>query len=496
MLDTGTTLSDVIRLIKERVVKVSEVTQFYLERATRLNPSINAFITVNDAVLDQAQKMDDQLPNQEQWEKQPLWGVPLGIKDMFCTKGLRTTAASRMLAQFVPPYDATVVSRLKQAGALILGKLNQDEFAMGSSTETSYFGQCRNPWHLEYVPGGSSGGSAAAVAASMCPAALGTDTGGSIRQPAHFCGIVGIKPTYGRVSRFGIVAFASSLDQAGPMTKTVEDAARILEVISGLDIKDQTTSSEKVPSWSNNLNPNVRGLRVGVLQEFMDKSSLNIDVARALEEVEAFLRKEGASLVPISLPLVKHGVSVYYLIASSEASSNLARYDGVRYGHRAQFDHFSGVTLERFYSRNRSEGFGAEVKSRIMLGTYCLSAGYYDAYYKKASQVRRLLRDDFLKAFQQCDVILSPVSTTPAFRLGERLHDPLQMYLNDICTVSVNLAGLCGISVPVTLSSQGLPIGVQFIGKPFDEQSLFNCGFALEKAFAFYRRFKNELPRL
>jgi aspartyl-tRNA(Asn)/glutamyl-tRNA(Gln) amidotransferase subunit A len=485
-------LSELRQQIQTKKVSIKEVAQFYFDRAQTLNPKINAWITLNDEVISQAEVLDRNIGSVD-FNQQPLYGMPLGIKDMFCTKGVKTTAASKILSNFIPPYDATVIGRLKSAGAMVLGKLNQDEFAMGSSNETSYFGLTKNPWNLDYVPGGSSGGSAAAMAARMCVATLGTDTGGSIRQPAHFCGIVGVKPTYGRISRYGIVAFASSLDQAGPMTATVTDAALMLEVMCGKDPKDQTTADQPVPKWSQNLSPNIKGKKVGILKEYSEGGGLSEDVQAALNETYAFLRSQGAELVEISVPMAAHGVSVYYLIASSEASSNLARYDGVRYGHRAHFENLGGVSLDEFYCRNRGEGFGFEVKSRIMLGTYCLSAGYYDAYYKKASQVRRILRAQFLEAFEKCDVIVAPVSASAAFKIGHRIANPLQMYLNDIFTVSANLVGLPGMSIPVTKNSDNLPIGVQVLARHFDEQTMLNFGFAIEQSSKMKGQYVNGL---
>ncbi len=476
-------MAETLEQYKQKNIKPSEVAQCYWDRAQKLNPKLNAWITFNEDFLAQALKADEKI-NDVDWSKTPLWAVPLGVKDMFCTKGIKTTAASKMLSNFTPPYDATVVERLKSAGALVLGKLNQDEFAMGSSNETSFYGPAYNPWNLEYVPGGSSGGSAAAMASKSCLVTLGTDTGGSIRQPSHFCGLVGVKPTYGRVSRYGIVAFASSLDQAGPMASTVTDAALILESMCGQDAKDQTSSDQKVAPWSKKLSAQVKGKKIGIIKEYWETSGLSEDVKQVTQNAYDYLKAEGAELVDLSIPLTEHAVAIYYLVASSEASSNLSRYDGVRYGHRANFENLSGINLDLFYSKNRGEGFGSEVKTRIMLGTYCLSAGYYDAYYKKASQVRRLLQEQFLNAFSKCDAIVSPVSTTPAFKLGHRIMNPLQMYLNDIFTVSANLVGIPAMTVPYGLSTDGsgLPIGVQIMSKHFDEQTMLDIGFALESA--------------
>ena len=447
----------------------------------KLNPKINAMISINERALAQA-KVSDERPSRGLLE-----GIPLGIKDMLCTKGLRTTAGSKILGNFVPPCSATVVNRLEGAGAITIGKCNQDEFAMGSSNETSFFGACLNPWNLNHVPGGSSGGSAAAVAAGMCAASIGTDTGGSIRQPANFCNLVGVKPTYGRVSRYGIVAFASSLDQAGPLTRTVEDSALILEVICGADQRDSTTSSRPVPAFSKNLSPSLKGLRVGLPKEYFS-DSISKDTQKTIQEAIAAVKAAGAEIVEVSIPLSNIGVSVYYLIATSEASSNLARYDGVRFGYRADFHSRPAVDLEEFYSRTRGEGFGQEVKRRIVLGTYALSSGYYDAYYTKACQVRRLLRDQFVQAFQKCDVLLSPVTTHPAFKIGERVQDPLQMYFNDIFTISTNLAGIPGMSVPAGFSQEGLPIGVQLSAAHFEEQKMLNVAYCLEQSLKAYEK--------
>jgi aspartyl-tRNA(Asn)/glutamyl-tRNA(Gln) amidotransferase subunit A len=403
----------------------------------------------------------------------------MAIKDLLCTKGLKTTASSKILANFVPPYSATVVNRLEAAGAVTIGKTSLDEFAMGSSNENAASGAVHNPWNLEYVPGGSSGGSAAAIAARMAPGAIGTDTGGSIRQPASFCGLFGIKPTYGRVSRYGIIAFASSLDQAGPMALSTKDCALILETISGSCAHDSTSATIEVPKWSEIITDDVKGLRVGLPKEYFAEK-MDSDVERVTREAIAALKDRGAVIVDVSLPLVKHAVPVYYLVATSEASSNLARYDGMRFGHRST--NAAHGDLDDLYSSSRGEGFGSEVKRRIMLGTYALSSGYYDAYYQKASQVRRLIRNEFLNAFQSCDVILSPVCTSPAFKVGERINDPLEMYLNDIFTTSTNLAGLPGMSVPAGYSKAGLPIGVQLMTRHFDETRMFNVSLALENS--------------
>lgn len=464
--------------VRSKKISAVEVTKYFLDRIASLNPKLNAFITVNKDALKEAEEVDAKIARGE--DPGLLAGVPIGIKDSICTDGLRTTAASKMLENFVPPYSATLVHRLREAGGVIIGKTNLDEFAMGSSNETSAFGAVRNPWNPEYVPGGSSGGSAAALAAGLVPAAIGTDTGGSIRQPASFCGVYGVKPTYGRVSRYGIIAYASSLDQAGPMANSTEDCARLLEVISGPCRFDSTTARVEVPRWSANLNSDLKGMRIGLPKEFFTKD-VEADVEQVTQAAIEAVKKRGAEIVEVSVPFVKHAVSVYYLIATSEASSNLARYDGIRYGHRANFAERSSVDLEEFYSRTRGEGFGHEVKRRIMLGTYALSAGYYDAYYLKASKIRRLLRDQVLKAFEECDVLLTPVATSPAFRLNSRITDPITMVMNDSLTTLANLAGIPAMSCPAGFSRDGLPIGVQLMAKHFEEARLFMVSLALEE---------------
>lgn len=481
-------LKEVSDSVKSRKISAVEVTRYFLTRIEKLNPEINAVITVNLQALAEAALIDEKIKNNE--PVGPLAGVTFGIKDLVCTKGLMTTAGSKILGQFVPPYDATLVERLRGAGAVILGKLNLDEFAMGSSTETSYFGKCRNPWNVNYVPGGSSGGSAAAQAARLTLGTIGTDTGGSIRQPASFCGVVGIKPTYGRVSRYGVIAYASSLDQAGPIVSSVEDAALTLEVICGHDRKDGTTSTRKVPEFSKLLNADVRGLKIGLVKEYRD-DSLHADIAQTYYSAIAELTKAGAEFVEVSIPLTEFAVPMYYLIAASEASSNLARYDGVKFGFRAEFKDLTSISLDDFYSQTRGEGFGKEVKRRIMLGTYCLSSGYYDAYYNKACQVRRLLRDQYLETFKKCDALLSPVTTSPAFKIGERSADPLKMYLNDIFTTATNLAGLPGLSVPYGISADGLPIGIQLTGPHFEEQKILNIALALQSMTSVRERTPN-----
>ncbi len=466
--------------IKSKKISATEVARFYLKRVTELNPKLNAYLTMNENLLTQAGEWDQRIAKGENLDSLKLVGVPFGIKDMLCTKGIRTTAASKILENFIPPYDSTVVSRIKKNGGLVLGKLNLDEFAMGSSNETSAYGVCRNPWNLDCVPGGSSGGSAAAQAAGLAAVTIGTDTGGSIRQPASFCGVVGVKPTYGRVSRYGIVAYASSLDQAGPMGNSVEDAALVLDSICGFDEMDSTTAQKAETRFCDNLNKSIKGKRIGILKEFFS-DQLDSDVKKSLELATSNLKKLGVEIVEVSIPLTEHAVPIYYLIASSEASSNLSRYDGVKYGYRYDFQDLSSVSLDTFYSKTRGTGFGPEVKRRIIMGTYCLSSGYYEAYYGKASQVRRMLKSQFDEVFKKCDAVISPVSTTPAFKLGERIEDALAMYLNDIFTVSTNLAGIPGMSLPYAMSRSGLPIGLQLMCKDFDEQTMLNIAAALEE---------------
>jgi aspartyl-tRNA(Asn)/glutamyl-tRNA(Gln) amidotransferase subunit A len=456
-------------------VKAVDVCRAALDRIERLS-ELNAFLTVTgDAAIAQAQQIDRAVENGE--ELPPLSGTIIAIKDNMVTRGVRTTAGSRILFNYTPPYTATAVERLQAAGAIIVGKTNLDEFAMGSSTENSAYGPVKNPWDATRVPGGSSGGSAVAVAAGMAIGALGSDTGGSIRQPASLSGVVGLKPTYGRVSRYGLIAFGSSLDQIGPFANSVEDAARILSVIAGRDPNDSTSSNVDVDDYVLALKGDVRGLRVGVPREYFG-AGLDPDVKEKVEAAINKLEEIGAEVVDVSLPHTKYAVPVYYLIATAEASSNLARYDGVRYGFRAE----EAVALKAMYSRTRDQGFGAEVKRRIMLGTYALSAGYYDQYYGKAQKVRSLIECDFRNAFEKCDVIATPTAPTPAFKLGEKTDDPLEMYLSDIYTITVNLAGVPGLSMPCGLSSSGLPIGIQLIGKQFDEARLLRAAHNLEQA--------------
>ncbi|MCC7125182.1 MAG: Asp-tRNA(Asn)/Glu-tRNA(Gln) amidotransferase subunit GatA, partial [Acidobacteria bacterium] len=453
---TSPTVRGLATAIRNKELTAVEACTQALERIRAEEPHIGAFTTVtHERALDRARQIDAAGATDD---TQILRGVPVAIKDNICTAGVPTTAASRILAGFVPPYSATVVARLEAAGAIVIGKANMDEFGMGSSTENSSMGVTKNPWDLTRTPGGSSGGSAAAVASGMVAAALGSDTGGSIRQPAAFCGLVGLKPTYGRVSRYGLLAFASSLDQIGPLVHTAEDAALLLQALAGHDPHDATASAEPVPDYLSSIDRGAKGLRIGVPRAFVG-DGVDADVQRSFADALTRWQDAGATVVDIALPHAAHAIPVYYLIATAEASSNLARYDGVRYGHRATLG--KGDGLREMYDRTRDEGFGAEVKRRIMLGTYVLSHGYYDAYYLKAQQVRTLLRQDYDHAFATCDVVAMPTTPTPAFRLGEKTSDPLQMYLVDVFTVSANLTGLPAISMPAAPASSGLPIGVQ-----------------------------------
>jgi len=461
-----------IKELKEAITKGEltprEITEAFLQRTQEVESKVKAYITfLPDLALEKASCS----------LKGELSGIPLAIKDNICTKGIKTTCASKILENFIPPYDATVIERLKSQGFILLGKTNMDEFAMGSSTENSGFFPTYNPWDLNRVPGGSSGGSAAAVAAGECPGALGSDTGGSIRQPASFCGVVGLKPTYGRVSRYGLVAFASSLDQIGPITRSVEDAAILFSLISGHDPRDSTSAPYAPLKAEELLSKDPKGMVIGIPKEYFGEG-LDNEVKEAVLEALKVMEGLGCKIEEVSLPHAPYAVATYYLVATAEASSNLARYDGVKYGYRAS--NFND--LYEMYVKTRSEGFGEEVKRRIMLGTYALSAGYYDAYYLKAQRVRTLIKRDFEKAFEFCDVLITPTSPTRAFKLGERIKDPLTMYLSDIYTISVNLAGIPAISIPCGFSSEGLPIGLQIIGKAFDEASVISLANAYEKS--------------
>jgi aspartyl-tRNA(Asn)/glutamyl-tRNA(Gln) amidotransferase subunit A len=472
----------IARDVAEGRVSAVEMCRATLERIAQVNPSLNAFTLVDETrALDRAAAVDRQRAAGAPLG--PLAGVPVALKDNLCTRGMPTTASSRILERFVPPYDATVVTRLERAGAVIVGKTNCDEFAMGSSNENSAFGAVRNPWALDRTPGGSSGGSAAAVASFCVPLALGSDTGGSIRQPAAFCGVTGLKPSYGRVSRYGLLAFASSLDQIGPITRTVQESALALTVLAGPDPMDSTSSREAVPDFVAALDGHAAGVRIGVPRAFIS-DAVDAGVRSAFDAALEVLRNAGATIVDIDLPYARYAVPVYYLVCTAEASSNLARYDGVKYGHRST----ASQSLKAMYCRTRDEGFGPEVKRRIMLGTYVLSAGYYDAFYLKAQQVRTLLKQDYDRAFGSVDLIATPTTPTPPFKLGEKTDDPLQMYLADIFTVGVNLVGLPGISVPCGLATtEGpnpgrLPIGLQLVGRMFDESTLLRVADAYERA--------------
>jgi len=477
------TIDELAKLLREKKVSAPEILEAHLKRVQEHDGKIGAFLHVNaEQALAQAKKAQELLDGGR--GVTALTGIPVGIKDVIVMDGTPSTAASRMLEKFNGTFDATVVTKLKHAGAVPFGKLNMDEFAMGSSTENSAYKKTTNPWDTGCVPGGSSGGSAAAVAAGFAPVTIGSDTGGSIRQPAAFCGVAGLKPTYGRVSRFGVIAFASSLDQLGPFGRTVKDAAHLLQFMSGYDGMDSTSVDRPVPDYAAAHDRGVKGLRIGIPKEyFID--GMDADVEKAVRAAITELEKQGAKTVPVSLPHTKYAVATYYLVATAEASSNLARYDGVRFGYRAK----DPKDLADLYIRSRGEGFGPEVKRRIMLGTFCLSAGYYDAYYRKAQQLRWLIRQDFLDAFRSCDVIASPVTPSAAFRFGEKSADPIQMYLSDIFTISCNLAGICGLSVPCGFTGKGLPVGLQVLAPHFAEELLIQTGGAYERATDWHRQF-------
>ncbi len=467
--------------LREKKISSVDLTRALLDRIRAVDGRVHAYLSVmEEEALAMAEAADKRLAA---GDAAPLTGIPVGLKDIFLARDSRTTCASKILDNFVAPYDAFVVKKLRDAGSVFLGKLNMDEFAMGSSTENSAYGPSRNPWDLERTPGGSSGGSSAAVAAGEATLTLGTDTGGSIRQPAAFTGTVGLKPTYGRVSRYGVIAFASSLDQVGPITADVEDAALLLQAIAGHDPQDSTSANRPVPDYTAEMRSGVKGLRIGIPKEYFVEG-LDPEVEKAVRDAIESLKAQGAEVREVSLPHTKYAVSTYYLIAPAEASSNLARYDGVRFGVRAA----NPENLQDLYTRSRGEGFGPEVKRRIMIGTYALSAGYYDAYYLKAQKVRTLMKQDFDKAFESVDVILTPTTPSPAFRFGEKVTDPLQMYLNDIFTIACNLAGLPGMSLPCGFTANNLPIGLQLLGKPWDEATLFRVGYAYEQAHDWHKR--------
>ncbi len=469
------TLTEVASKIKNKEVTIKEVLDDIYSRIEDIEPKVDAYITLTkDLAYRRAEELQKRLNNGE--DIGVLGGVPIAIKDNICTNGVKTTCASRMLENFTPIYDATVVKKLEEAGAIIVGKTNMDEFAMGSSTETSYFKKTRNPWNLNRVPGGSSGGSAAAVSSDMAFAALGSDTGGSIRQPASYCSVVGLKPTYGLISRFGLIAFASSLDQIGPFTKNVEDAAVMLNVISGHDALDTTSANIEKTDYTKSLVNDVKGKIIGIPTDFITEG-ISKDVKQAYDSAIDTLKSAGAKIEEIKLEYAKYSLATYYIIATAEASSNLGRYDGIRYGYRAK----DFNDLDELYVKSRTEGFGDEVKRRIMLGTYVLSSGYYDAYYKRAQQVRTLIVENFKKAFEKCDVIMIPTAPNTSFKFGAHNASPLEMYLEDIYTVPVNIAGLPGISVPGGFGKNGMPIGIQFISKAFDEQNLLQVAYTFEK---------------
>lgn len=468
------TIHELREKLKRREISARELTSEFLKRIEKVDNDIHSYITITkDESLKQAEDLDNKV---KAGKDLPLLGIPLAIKDLICIKGIRTTCGSKILSNYVPPYDATVIKKLRESGALFLGKLNMDEFAMGSSTETSHFGVTRNPWNLDVIPGGSSGGSAASVSADECAGSLGSDTGGSIRQPASMCGITGLKPTYGRVSRFGLVAFASSLDQIGPMTKDVTDTAILMNVISGRDPLDSTSADLPVPDFTKSLLNNVKGLKIGIPKEYFVEG-MDGDVEKSIRDAVELFKKLGAEIKEVSLPHTDYAVSAYYVIAPAEASSNLARYDGVKYGYRTD----NSKNLLSMYKKTREEGFGAEVKRRIMLGTYTLSSGYYDAYYLKAQKVRTLIKKDFDDTFKNCDILLTPTAPTPAFKIGEKFDNPIQMYLSDIFTISVNLAGVPAISIPCGFSKNGLPIGLQIIGRHFDEETIIRAAYTFEQ---------------
>jgi aspartyl-tRNA(Asn)/glutamyl-tRNA(Gln) amidotransferase subunit A len=478
------TLAQLSSLLQKREISSEELTTSYLARIDSYGKDLNCFITkLDESALTQAKKADEDIKANK---ATPLTGIPIAHKDIFCTDGIRTTCASKMLDNFIAPYDATIISNIKDSGMVTLGKTNMDEFAMGSSNENSFYGSVKNPWDKTKVPGGSSGGSAAAVAARLAPVATGTDTGGSIRQPAGFCGITGLKPTYGRVSRNGMIAFASSLDQGGPLAQSAEDAAMLLNVMAGYDKRDSTSAQKDVEDYTLNLNDSIDGLKIGLPKQYFDEQ-LDNDVASRIQTAIKELESAGAKIMEVDLPNTHLSIPAYYVIAPAECSSNLARFDGVRYGYRCE----NPKDLSDLYCRSRGEGFGPEVKRRIMIGTYVLSSGYYDAYYLQAQKIRRLIRDDFQKVLEEVDVILGPTSPTTAFTINARTSDPVSMYLSDIYTVSVNLAGLPGISLPAGFVD-GLPVGLQIIGRHFSESRLLNIGHRFQQATDWHKMIPEE----
>ena len=472
---TELTVHELQEKLENKELTITDITKAYVDRIDKKEKDVQAFVTtLKDEALEEAKRIENEKIEGE------FAGIPIGIKDNICTKGIKTTCSSKMLENFVSPYDATVIEKLKSENMINLGKLNMDEFAMGGSTEYSYFKKTRNPWNLNKVPGGSSGGSAAAVASRMVPWALGSDTGGSIRQPSSFCGVVGLKPTYGLISRYGLVAFASSLDQIGPITKDVYDSAMLLNIIAGHDKRDTTSSNVEKKDYTKALKNDVKGLKIGVPKEFFGEG-INEEVKESLENAIKTYKELGAEVEEFSLDIAKYSLATYYIIACAEASSNLGRFDGIRYGYRAK----EFKDLKDLYRKSRSEGFGPEVKRRIILGTYVLSSGYYDAYYKKAQQVRTLVMNEFNKAFQKYDVLLTPTSPTVAFDIGSKSNNPLEMYLADICTVSVNIAGLPGISIPCGVDKENMPIGMQLIGDKFQEEKILNAAYTFEQKIKF-----------
>ena len=472
---TELTVHELQDKLENKEITVTDITKAYIENIKKKEEKIGAFVTIlEDEALKNAEEIQNKIESGE--IKNSLAGIPIGIKDNICTKGVKTTCSSKMLENFISPYDATVMEKINAENMVMLGKLNMDEFAMGGSTEYSYFHVTRNPWNLNKVPGGSSGGSAAAVAANLVPWALGSDTGGSIREPASFCGVVGLKPTYGLVSRYGLVAFASSLDQIGPITKDVKDCAMLLNVIAGHDERDSTSANVEKQDYVKALRNNVKGLKIGIPKEFFGEG-INKEVKESLEKAIEKYKELGAEVEECSLDIAKYSLAAYYIIACAEASSNLGRFDGIRYTYRTK----EYSNLKELYKKTRSEGFGPEVKRRIILGTYVLSSGYYDAYYKKAQKVRTLVMNEFKKAFEKYDILLTPTSPTVAFDIGSKSNNPLEMYLADICTVSVNIAGLPAISIPCGKDAEGMPIGMQLIGKRFDEQAILNAAYTFEQ---------------
>lgn len=478
------TVHELLDKLSKKEITSEDITKSYINRINEKENEVEAFVTViSEEAENKSKEIDKKKQNGEITNN--LAGIPIGIKDNICTKGIKTTCSSKMLEDFVSPYDATVMDKINSENLITIGKLNMDEFAMGGSTENSYFKKTKNPWNLSKVPGGSSGGSAAAVASQMVPWALGSDTGGSIRQPASFCGVVGLKPTYGLVSRYGLVAFASSLDQIGPITKDVRDSAILLNIIAGHDEKDSTSMDLPKKDYEKALTGDIKGLKIGVPKEFFGEG-INKEVKESLKQAIELYKKLGAEVEEFSLDIAKYALAAYYIIACAEASSNLGRFDGIRYTYRAK----DFKDLKDLYKKTRSEGFGAEVKRRIILGTYVLSSGYYDAYYKKAQQVRTLVMNEFNKGFEKYDVILTPTAPTVAFGIGEKSDNPLEMYLADICTVSVNIAGLPGISIPCGIDNAGMPIGMQLIGNKFQEETILNAAYSFEQEYKFREKYK------